>query len=205
MEHNEKRFGRGGGERESEIFGMRRKVTSAKKIQKKEGKKVRLKNKWVSFFYSFNYFFHSSCSPFKKLIQLGTSFHVFLSLSLLLIFLVLFSLLSFLLGEKVINDPVLVWMTDEFPRKNDSETFHLLSFSRSNHFIFQSNSRETLFVAVLRCMCVVRRREGWEGRRKRKREGNKWERETKKVAKEKCMWRRDRMYVWWDVADMREK
>ena len=26
----------------------------------------------------------------------------------------------------------------------------------------------------------------------------------KKVAKEKCMWRRGRMYVWWDVADMRE-
>ena len=155
------------GRREWNLWNERGKVTSAKKIQKKEGRKVRLKNKWVSFFYSFNYFFHSSCSPFKKLIQLGTSFHVFLFL--LLIFLVLFSLLSFLLGEKVINDPVLVWMTDEFPRRNDSETFHLLSFSRSNHFIFQSNSRETLFVAVLRCVLSG----GGRGERGKERERGK--------------------------------
>lgn len=133
-----------------------------------ERRKVRLKNKWVSFFYSFNYFFHSSCSPFKKLIQLGTSFHVFLSPSY---FLGSFSLLSFFLAEKVINDPVLVWMTDEFPRKNDSETFHLLSFSRSNHFIFQSNSRETLFVAVLRCVCC--QEEGGVRGAKKEKEGRK--------------------------------
>lgn len=80
----------------------------------------------------------------------------------------------------MINDPVLVWMTDEFPRKNDSETFHLLSFSRSNHFIFQSNSREMLFVAVLRCVCC-QEEGGVRGARKRKGKKIRSEREKGKV------------------------